>query len=246
MTNEMITVTKTALVFGGSRGIGAAAVKRLVEDGFAVAFTYVSRPDRAAALVEEIETAGGKVRAIHADSADPQAIRDAVAKAVDAFGPLDAVVINAGILRLGTVNAVSLEDLDIMLTVNVRGVFLSIQAAVPHIRDGGRVITIGSNVAIRTGFAGSSVYQFTKGAVAAMVKGIALDLAPRRITVNNIQPGPTETDITSDMLDMLSERSPLKRVADTSEIAGVVSYLAGPESSYMTGASLTIDGGYTL
>lgn len=238
--------SKVALVFGGSRGIGAAAVKRLAEDGFAVAFTYVSHQDKAAGLVNAIEAAGGKAKAIKADSADPVAIREAVAKAVDTFGPLDTIVVNAGILRLGAVEQVSLDDLDLMLAVNIRGVFLSIQAAVPHIRDGGRVITIGSNVAIRTGFAGSSVYQFTKGAVAAMVKGIALDLAPRQITVNNVQPGPTDTDIISGAIDMLSDLSPLKRVADPSEIAGVVSYLARSESSYMTGASLTIDGGYTL
>jgi 3-oxoacyl-[acyl-carrier protein] reductase len=130
--------------------------------------------------------------------------------------------------------------------VNVRGVYLSIQAAVPHTVDGGRVITIGSNVAIRTGFPGSSVYQMTKGAVAAMVKGVALDLAPRRITVNNIQPGPTDTDINAGSIDMLSEMSPLKRVAKPEEIAGLVSYLARDESRYMTGTSLTIDGGFTL
>ncbi|NWJ25979.1 SDR family oxidoreductase [Rhizobium sp. RM] len=237
---------RTALVFGGARGIGAAAVERLVKDGFDTAFTYVSRPDSANELVAKLQAAGGRAAAIEADSGDPSAIRAAVAKTVDLFGPLDAVVVNAGILRLNTVEDVSLEELDQMLDINVRGVFLSIQAAVLHIRDGGRIITIGSNVAISTGHRGSSVYQFTKTAVAAMVKGIALDLAPRRITVNNIQPGPTNTDMTSDLVAMLSEKSPLKRVADPAEIAGVVAYLASPASSYMTGSSLTIDGGLTL
>jgi NAD(P)-dependent dehydrogenase (short-subunit alcohol dehydrogenase family) len=133
-----------------------------------------------------------------------------------------------------------------MIAINVRGVFLSVQAAVPHMVDGGRVITIGSNAAIRTGFPGSSVYQFTKAAVAAMVKGLALDLAPRKITVNNVQPGPTNTDITAGAIDMLSDISPLKRVADPAEIAGVVSYLARGKAGFMSGASLTIDGGLTL
>lgn len=241
-----INERKTALVFGGARGIGGAAVERLVEDGFDTAFTYVSRPDSANALVAKMEAIGGRAIAIQADSGDPAAIRAAVAKTVDILGPLDAIVVNAGILRLNTVEAVSLEELDAMLNINVRGVYLSIQAAVPHLKDGGRVITIGSNTAIRTGMSGASVYQFTKAAVAAMVKGLALDLAPRRITVNNVQPGPTDTDMNKGAVEALSTRSPLKRVANPEEIAGVVSYLASPASAYMTGSSLTIDGGWTL
>ncbi|WP_127966490.1 SDR family NAD(P)-dependent oxidoreductase [Agrobacterium sp. RS6] len=232
---------KTALVFGGARGIGAAAVERLSKDGYDVAFTYVSRPDSAQALVNEIDKSGRRAVAIQANSADAAAIRGAVAKTVDIFGPIDAVVVNAGILRLNRVDAVTLEELDLMIDINIRGVFLSIQSAVPHMKDGGRVITIGSNTAERTGMAGASVYQFSKAAVAAMVKGLALDLAPRRITVNNIQPGPTDGAI-----EMLSDRSPLKRVADPKEIAGMVAYLTGPDTSFMTGSSLTIDGGWAL
>ncbi|MBW9115576.1 SDR family oxidoreductase [Rhizobium cauense] len=237
---------KTALVFGGARGIGAAAVRRLAKDGYDVAFTYVSRPDSAKSLMTEIEEGGRRAVSIQADSADAEAIRAAVAKTVDAFGLIDAIVVNAGILRLNTVEAVRLEELDLMIDVNIRGVFLSIQSAVPHMKDGGRVITIGSNTAERTGMAGTSVYQFSKAAVAAMVKGLALDLATRRITVNNIQPGPTNTDMNAGAIEMLSDRSPLKRVANPDEIAGMVSYLAGPDTSFMTGASLTIDGGWTL
>lgn len=237
---------KTALVFGGSRGIGAAIVARLVEDGFAVAFTYVSRPDRAQELADRLAATGGEVLAIRADSADPAAIRAAVDQASGRFGAIHAVVVNAGVYRYGMVDAMSLEDLDALLNINVRGVFLAIQATVPHLVEGGRVITIGSNVAIRTGSPGSSVYQLTKGAVAAMVKGMALDLAPRAITVNNVQPGPTETDITSMAISMLEQKSPLKRVAKPEEIAGLVSYLARDEAGYVTGASLTIDGGFTL
>jgi 3-oxoacyl-[acyl-carrier protein] reductase len=169
-----------------------------------------------------------------------------VKQAVEHYGPLSVVVVNAGVFRMTTIDAVTLDELDLMLNINVRGVYLSIQAAVAEMQDGGRVITIGSNVAIRTGHRGTSVYQMTKGAVAAMVKGVALDLAPRRITVNNIQPGPTQTDITAGAIDMLSGLSPLNRVAEPEEIAGVISYLARAESGYMTGASLTIDGGFTL
>jgi len=241
-----INESKTALVFGGARGIGAAAVRKLAKDGFDVAFTYVSRPDSASELAFSIQTGGRKAMSIQADSANPEAITTAVRKAVDKLGPLDVVVVNAGILRLNTVDTVALEELDLMIDVNIRGVFLAIQAAVAQMKDGGRVITIGSNTAERTGFQGSSVYQFTKAAVAAMVKGLALDLAPRRITVNNVQPGPTSTDMTADSIEFLSGRSPMKRVADPAEIAELVSYLAGPSSSYMTGSSLTIDGGWVL
>lgn len=216
---------RTALVFGGARGIGAAAVRKLAEDGFAVALTYVSRPDSASELASSIRGGGGNAVAIRADSADPEAIRAAVSKAVDELGKLDAVVLNAGVLRLNTVDAVTLEELDLMIDVNIRGVFLAIQAAVAQMKDGGRVITIGSNTAERTGFRGSSVYQFTKAAVAAMVKGLALDLAPRRITVNNVQPGPTNTDMNAGSIEFLADRSPLKRVADPAEIAELVSYL---------------------
>ena len=246
MNQETTAGRKAALVFGGSRGIGAAAVSRLARDGFAVAFTYVSRPDKARDLVDAVAGEGGEAFAIEADSADPTAIRAAVETAVGRFGPISAVVVNAGILRRGTIDTVSLDDLDLMLSINVRGVYLAVQATVPHLQDGGRVITIGSNVAIRTGHQGASVYQMTKGAVAAMVKGVALDLAPRRITVNNVQPGPTETDMNAGAIEALSGMTPLHRVGQPEEIAGLIAYLASEESGYMTGASLTIDGGFTL
>ena len=246
MSIETMAGRKVALVFGGSRGIGAAAVRRLAQDGFAVAFTYVSSAGRARDLAEAIGAGGGEAIAIEADSADPAAIRSAVQRTVDRLGPIAVVVVNAGVVRMNEIEAVSLDELDLMLAVNVRGVFLSIQAAVPHMSVGGRVVTIGSNVAIRTGFAGSSVYQLTKAAVAALVKGVALDLAPRRITVNLIQPGPTDTDINAGAIDMLSGMSPLKRVAAPEEVAGLISYLVREEAGYMTGASLTIDGGFTL
>ena len=237
---------KTALVFGGSRGIGAAIVERLARDGYAVAFTYVSS-DAAAQAIEQGQIArGGRAKAIRADSGKAEDIRSAVSSAVESFGKLDVVVVNAGIFKIATIDAVAEADLDEMLRINVRGVYLSIQAAAAQLNDGGRVVTIGSNVAIRTGFPGASVYQMTKAAVAAMVKGIALDLAPRGITVNNVQPGPTDTDINAGGIEALSAMSPLKRVAQPEEIAGLVSYMVNDEAGYMTGASVTIDGGFTL
>ncbi|MET0519403.1 MAG: SDR family oxidoreductase [Burkholderiaceae bacterium] len=246
MTDKQSNARRVALVFGGSRGIGAAIAERLARDGFDVALTYVSRPDAAQAVVGAIEAAGQRGLAIQADSADPAAIRAAVDQAVGQLGTLDAVVVNAGVLRIATVDAFTLADLDLSLNVNVRGVFLAIQAAVAQLRDGGRVITIGSNTAIRTGSPGSSVYAMTKAAVAAMVQNLALDLAPRGITVNNVQPGPIATDMTAPFAEYLGPKLPLGRMGQPREIGALVSYLAGPESGYMTGASLTIDGGFVL
>ncbi|PSM42973.1 oxidoreductase [Streptomyces dioscori] len=237
---------RTALVFGGSRGIGAAAVNRLAADGYTVAFTYVSREDKARELVASVERDGGRAFAVQADSADADAIRGAVDQVVERFGAISVVVVNAGILRGGTIDAVSLEDLDLMLDINVRAVFLSIQATVPHLADGARVVTIGSNVSIRTGIQGASVYQLTKTALIGLAKGVALDLAPRGITVNNIQPGPTDTDMNAGGIEALADLSPLKRVGAPQEIAGLISYLAGEDSRYITGATITIDGGFTL
>ncbi|WP_439622669.1 SDR family oxidoreductase [Shinella sp.] len=238
--------TRTALVFGGSRGIGAAIAKRLAADGFQVALTYVSRPEKAAEVVSTIEAMGGKALAIRADSADPAEIRASVDRAVAEYGPLDVAVVNAGVLKLGLLDDFPIEDLDLSLNVNIRGVYLAIQAAARQMRDGGRIITIGSNIGSRTASPAGTVYAMTKAAVAAMSQGIALDLAPRRITVNNIQPGPTETDLTADMISVLKDQIPLKRVGQPEEIAALASYLASAEAGYMTGASLTIDGGYIL
>lgn len=237
---------KTAIVFGGSRGIGAAIAARFAKDGFAVGLTYASRADKAEALVQTIDAVGGKAMAIKADSSNPEEIRMAVDATVDAFGSLQAAVINAGIMVRGTIESVRVEDLDQILSVNVRGVFLAMQAAAARMSDGGRIITIGSNTAVRSSFPGSSLYAMSKAAVATMVKGVAIDLAPRRITVNNVQPGPTETDMTGPAVGRLAEMSPLRRVGQPDEIAALAAYLASAEAGYMTGSSLTIDGGFAL
>jgi 3-oxoacyl-[acyl-carrier protein] reductase len=246
MIRPQATLEKVAIVFGGSRGIGAAIARRMSEDGFAVALTFVRRADKADEVVASIRKRCGDAIAIEADSADPAAIRSAVDEAVRAFGPLDAAIINAGILRLGAIDSIGLDDLDHSLDINVRGVFLAIQAAAARMRDGGRIIVIGSNAALKLGHPGSSVYAMTKAAVARLVEVIALDLAPRRITVNTIQPGPIETDLTASMVEQMIALSPLKRIGKPEDIAALASYVAGPASAYMTGATLTIDGGFSL
>jgi 3-oxoacyl-[acyl-carrier protein] reductase len=246
MNEDRKLTGKVAIVFGGSRGIGAAAARRLATDGADVALTFVTAPERAAETIRAIQAAGRTGIAIKADSADSGAIEAAVAQTVDHFGKLDIAVVNAGILLLSDVATVSVENLDRMLDINVRGVFLSIQAAAAHLSAGGRIITIGSNTAVRSGHPGTSVYSMTKAAVAVMVKGVAVDLAGRGITVNNIQPGPTLTDMTAEHIEAIKPLIPLKRAADPNEIAGLVSYLASKESAYMTGSSLTIDGGMAL
>jgi 3-oxoacyl-[acyl-carrier protein] reductase len=237
---------KVALVTGGSRGIGAAIVRRLAGDGAAVAFTYSASPDRAMSLAADIRSLGGKVVAIAADSADPHAVQQAVGRTVTDLGRLDILVNNAGILVRAEVGEFELADFDRMLAVNVRAVFVGVQAALPHLSAGGRIITTGSVVADRAAFPGAAVYAMTKGAVASMTRGLARDLGPRGITVNVIQPGPTDTDmnIEEGTRAMLRPLMALGRTGKDSEIASLVAYLAGPQSSFITGAALTIDGGY--
>lgn len=234
-----------ALVFGGSRGMGAAIVRRLAAEGRPVAFTYAASREAAFSLVSDIEDAGGAALAIHADSSDPEAVAAAVSAAVERFGKLAVLVVNAGVLISGAIDEFSMTDFDRMLAVNVRGVFSAIRHASPHMMDGGRIVTIGSNTAERIGSPGSAVYAMTKAAVAQLVRGASLDFAPRRITVNNVQPGPVETDMTAGLMDYIAPRLPLGRIGKPEEIAGLVAWLAGPDAGYMTGSSVTIDGGWT-
>jgi len=235
---------KVALVTGGSRGIGAGIVRRLASDGASVAFTYSNSEEKALQLVREIESLGGKALALKADSAYAEELQSAVIKATESLGPLDIFVSNAGILMRGTIDTYSLEDFDRMVAINIRAAFIGIQAAARKMKDGGRIIVIGSNTAIRTAFPGASIYSMTKAALTGLVRGTAIDLAPRAITVNNVQPGPTATDMTSALAEMVKPLIPLKRMGDISEIASFVSYLASEEAGFITGASLTIDGGY--
>jgi|SRR5579862_7722680 len=238
---------KVALVTGGSRGIGAGVVRRLAADGVSVAFTYVSSGTKALALVDEVKSAGGAAFAIKADSASDIDLRNAVEHAVTKFGALDIFVSNAGVLSIGEITTLKSEELDRALAINVRAVVLGIQTAVAAMRDGGRIMTIGSVAAVRTGVPGASVYSMTKSALVGLVRGAAIDLASRGITVNNIQPGPTETDMNppdSPHADWLTKSIPLRRFGKDFEIASLVAYLATKDAGFITGASLTIDGGY--
>ena len=248
-TNTTLNLSnKVAFVQGGSRGIGAAIVKRLVQEGAIVAFTYVSSPDKAQALVSELEAKGGRALAIQADSSDSAALQQAIRIAAETFGRLDILVNNAGVLAMGPVEEFKLEDLDRTLDVNVRSVFVATQEAVRFMREGGRVITIGSTNADRMPFAGGAVYAMSKSAIVGLTKGLARDLGPRGITVNNVQPGPVDTDMNpadSDFADALKGLMALPRYGKAEEIASFVAYLAGPEAGYITGASLTIDGGFS-
>jgi 3-oxoacyl-[acyl-carrier protein] reductase len=237
---------KAALVTGGSRGIGAAIVRRLATDGASVAFTYSTSEQRAKLLVDEVRAAGAVALAVHADSADERALRGAIDHTLEAFGGLDILVNNAGILIRGVIDDYSLDDFDQMVAVNVRAVFIAVKAAVPHLKNGGRIITTGSVVADRSGFAGASVYSMTKAAVAALTRGLARDLGPRAITANVIQPGPTETDMNANpaVNDTLRTLMAIGRMGKDVEVASLVAYLASPEASFITGSAITIDGGY--
>lgn len=238
---------KIAFVQGGSRGIGAAIVKRLAAEGAQVAFTYVSSTAKAQALQDSIIAEGGKALAIKADSADADAIRSAVSSAVEAFGGLDILVNNAGVLAVAPLEDFKLEDFDQTLAINVRSVFVATQAAAAHMGHGGRIINIGSTNADRMPFAGGATYAMSKSALVGLTKGLARDLGPRGITVNNVQPGPVDTDMNpanTDFADSLMPLMAVGRYGTAEEIASFVAYLAGPEAGYITGASLTIDGGF--
>ena len=248
MSSPLTLTGKVALVQGGSRGIGAAIVRRLALQGAHVAFTYVSSAGPAQALADEISAAGGKALALHADSADASAVQQAVQNTVEAFGRLDILVNNAGVLAVAPVAEFDLAEFDRMLAVNVRSVFVASQAAAPHLGQGGRIINIGSTNAERMPFAGGAPYAMSKSALVGLTKGLARDLGPQGVTVNNLQPGPVDTDMNpadGDFADSLIPLMAVGRYGHAEEIASFVAYLAGPEAGYITGASLTVDGGFS-
>ncbi len=248
MTTTPSLSNKVAFIQGGSRGIGAATVKRLAREGAAVAFTYSQSAESAQALVHEVEAAGGRALAIRADSASEQAIRDAIGAAVKTFGKLDILINNAGVLAVAPIEEFSIDDLDRTLSINVRSVVIASQEAARNMNDGGRIISIGSTNADRMPFAGGAVYAMSKAALVGLTKGLARDLGPRGITVNNVQPGPVDTEMNPDNTDFADSLKPvmaLGRYGQVEEIASFVAYLAGPEAGYITGASLMIDGGFS-
>jgi 3-oxoacyl-[acyl-carrier protein] reductase len=238
---------QVAFINGGSRGIGAATARRLAREGAKVAIGYQSSSIAAEALVEDIKASGGEAIAIRADAADAEALTHAIDRAAAHFGRLDILVNSAGVLVLGPVDTFSLADLDKTLAVNVRAVFVASKAAAAHMRDGGRIINISSTNADRMPFVGGAAYAMSKSALTGLAKGLARDLGPRGITVNNVQPGPIDTDMNpaeSDFAASLHQLMALPRHGHADEVAGMVAYLASPEAAFVTGADLLIDGGF--
>lgn len=239
---------RRALVTGGSRGIGAGIVRRLAAEGAAVAFTYGASAAEADKLVTELSADGAKIVAIQADSADPAQVSNAVEEAVGALGGLDVLVNNAGTAYLAPIDDFPQEQFDRLVAINIGGVYSAIRSAVGHLGDGSRIINIGSINADRVPTGGTAVYAMTKGAVSSLTRALARELGPRGITVNNVQPGPIITDLNPDegeFADAVRQTTALGRYGHTSDIAAVVSFLAGPESGYVTGANWNVDGGFT-
>lgn len=247
MNSNLNLSGKAAFINGGSRGIGAATARRLARDGAKVAIGYGASAIAAEALVAEIKAQGGTAFAIHADANDAVALTRAIDQAAERFGRLDILVNSAGVLRMGSLEEFSLEDFDATVAVNIRAVFVATKAAVAHMTDGGRVINIGSTNAQRMPFAGGAAYAMSKSALTGLVKGLARDLGPRNITVNNVAPGPIDTDMNpaeGDFAASMHGLMALKRHGHADEVAAMVAYLAGPEAGFVTGADLLIDGGF--
>lgn len=247
--NSLPLTGKVALVTGGSRSIGAAIAKRLAADGAKVAFTYVGSEQLALETAGAIEAAGGVALPIRADAGNPDAVRGAIAKVVETYGGLDILVNNAGIaLGGGPIDQISFEDYQRMIAVNVTGVFVATQEAVRHMREGGRIVHIGSSMTRYASFPGASLYTLTKGAVTGFNRSLARDLGPRGITVNTVHPGPTDTDMnpaSGDLAKALIPNMAVGRYGQTREIANVVAFLSSPDASFVTGADIVADGGFT-
>jgi 3-oxoacyl-[acyl-carrier protein] reductase len=248
MTSSNPLAGKVALVTGGSRSIGAAIAKRLAADGAAVALTYSASPAKAEAVVAEIEAKGGRALAIAADAGDPAAVRAAVARTVEAFGGIDILVNNAAIALGGPIEEIAFADYERMIAVNVTGAFVATQEAVRQMKPGGRVIHIGSSMARYAAFPTASLYTLTKGALSGFNRSLARDLGPKGITVNIVNPGPTDTDMNPDggpVSKIVGPGMAVGRYGRPAEIASAVAYLASPEAGFITGAELMADGGFT-
>jgi NAD(P)-dependent dehydrogenase (short-subunit alcohol dehydrogenase family) len=238
---------KRALVTGAARGIGAGIARALADQGADVAITYERSADRAAELVNELQQKGRRAVAIQADSADPAAVKRSIEQAVQALGGLDILVNNAGIARMGPFVETSLDDLNALLHVNVRAPMLAAQAAIPHLKSGGRIITIGSNVADRVPFPGLTAYSMSKSALTSFTRGLARELGPNGITVNLVQPGPIDTDMNpanGELAQTVLSFTSVGHYGKTADIGAAVAFLASPAASFITGSALTVDGGF--
>jgi 3-oxoacyl-[acyl-carrier protein] reductase len=244
MTNSL--EGKVALVTGGSRGIGSAIAKRLAADGASVAITYTKDAAAANAVGQAIEGGAGKAIAIQADAIDPAACRGAVDRTVETFGRLDVLVNNAGTGIPKPFEQGTLEEFDHQLDLNVRAVIITTQASLRHMKSGARVIMIGSCVGERMMIPGLAIYSATKGAVKMFTQALAREIGHRGVTVNNVQPGPIDTDLnpaTGHWAKPQADNTALKRFGNVEDVAALVAFVAGPGSSYITGANLTVDGG---
>ncbi|GAB3458863.1 3-oxoacyl-ACP reductase FabG [Streptomonospora sediminis] len=237
---------KTALVTGGSRGIGAAVAEHLARDGADVALTFNTAPRRAEEVVRRIEDAGRKGVAVQAQMAEPACVRGAVDRAAAELGRIDILVNNAGIFPYGTVEELTLDDYENTTAVHVRAVFVAVRQVLGHMPDGGRIVSIGSNLAERVPAPGISLYALSKSALTGFTKGLARDLGPRGITANVVHPGSTDTEMNpADGAGAEDERAltALGRYGTVQEVAASVAHLAGPGAGYITGTSVTVDGG---